>query len=441
MGFRRVVVLVAALAPVIVTLFSAAAVAEASSPPSGQIAFVRNGDIWAKAASGGSALRLTTTASHESDPAWSPDGSSIAFIRDGGQGQIWLMNADGTNQRRVPFTLSAQTMPGTDESGTSRMIDEVAFSPDGADITVCAHAATFDIPGGIFNDQLYLVHPDGTGQRRIGPLIGGAYAGMEGLSWRPAGDQLLLGELFRQGGGRIVRYDLQSDEVSIPFPSDYGGRTMWNPAWSPDGRYVAACVQDDPDAYMGPTHVAVIDMQTGEERALRPSALTESERIQPAWSPDGSWLACSSWGAQSADGPDAFLISADGAESRLFATNASDPVWCPSASAPAPAPAPAVALILNGLQRGVLKHGKSLGVRGTVTPTSLAGSKITITVQLRRGAKWPQVAAASTTITAKGAYVWTYKPTKRGGYRIRATIAQTTAFAAAASKWRKFTVN
>jgi Tol biopolymer transport system component len=33
-------------------------------------------------------------------PAWSPDGSQIAFLTDRtGHWEIWVMNADGSNQR------------------------------------------------------------------------------------------------------------------------------------------------------------------------------------------------------------------------------------------------------------------------------------------------------------------------------------------------------
>jgi Tol biopolymer transport system component len=43
-------------------------------------------------------------------PTWSPDGSQIAFLTDRtGQWEIWVMNADGSNQRSL---LPAGTLDG-----------------------------------------------------------------------------------------------------------------------------------------------------------------------------------------------------------------------------------------------------------------------------------------------------------------------------------------
>ena len=101
---------------------------------------------------------------------------------------------------------------------------------------------------------------------------------------------------------------------------------------------------------------------------------------------------------------------------------------------------PKLTVKLSGLTGGALKLGKSLTAKGTVTPTSLAGSTVTLTVQRKQGGKWLKVTSLTPTISAKGAYSAIYKPAKKGSYRIEATIAKTATNAAAATKWRAFKV-
>ena len=50
-------------------------------------------DIFTIPVQGGEPTRLTSEPATDFSPAWSPDGSSIAFSRNG---QVWVMNADGT---------------------------------------------------------------------------------------------------------------------------------------------------------------------------------------------------------------------------------------------------------------------------------------------------------------------------------------------------------
>ena len=108
--------------------------------------------------------------------------------------------------------------------------------------------------------------------------------------------------------------------------------------------------------------------------------------------------------------------------------------------AAAPIQTPALTLELSGLKSGTLQLGKRLTVKGTVTPTSLAGGTVTFTVQRKHDGKWLLITSRVRTIGSGGAYGWTYKPAQRGSYRIKATIAKTVMRTATTTKWLTFKV-
>jgi TolB protein len=81
--------------------------APAPSPDGSKIAFMssregNNYEIWVMNADGSNPKRLTENNNNDGLPTWSPDGQSIAFASDrGGAWAIWVMNADGSNQRKL----------------------------------------------------------------------------------------------------------------------------------------------------------------------------------------------------------------------------------------------------------------------------------------------------------------------------------------------------
>jgi TolB protein len=58
-------------------------------------------EIFLVAADGTGRTNLTRNPSWDGDPAWSPDGTQIAFTRRTDHGTIYLVNADGTDRRRL----------------------------------------------------------------------------------------------------------------------------------------------------------------------------------------------------------------------------------------------------------------------------------------------------------------------------------------------------
>ena len=125
-----------------------------------------NPEIYVARPDGSGVRRLTRTKGgvevlgDDGWPRWSPDGKRIVFSSNRtGNGEIWIMSADGSGQRRIAG------LAGRDEWAP-------AFSPDGTQIAFHSLAR-----GG--KSSLYVVRPDGTGLRSLG--VAGADA-----AWRPS---------------------------------------------------------------------------------------------------------------------------------------------------------------------------------------------------------------------------------------------------------------
>ena len=116
------------------------------SPDGQTIVFDMLGDIYTVPIDGGKATAVTNTIAWEFQPAYSPDGSRIAYVSDaGGADNIWVMDTDGSNARAV-----------TDNR--DNLFHNPAWSPDGQWIAARkGYVSSRSIPAG----SIWMVHVGG----------------------------------------------------------------------------------------------------------------------------------------------------------------------------------------------------------------------------------------------------------------------------------------
>ena len=79
-----------------------------------------NSEIYVMNADGSGQRRLTRNAAFDRAPAWSPDGRKIAFLRErDGKSGVYVMNADGSAQRRLTLDPPSKPLPGRRTGGRS----------------------------------------------------------------------------------------------------------------------------------------------------------------------------------------------------------------------------------------------------------------------------------------------------------------------------------
>jgi len=197
---------------------------------------------------GSNITQLTFSGSHSYDPAWSPDGTHIAFTsRRTGKQYIYIMTKDGSDVFRL-----------TDETSFAP-----AWSPDGKRIAFVCVVDNID--------QICVIDTDGSNRAQ---LTNGGVGALH-ISWSPDGAHILFG--CSPAPVQICAMD--ADGSNQTRLTQGPGANFW-PVWSPDGTQIAFVSNRHSINY----EVFIMDAD-GSNATQLTSSIREGR--SPSWSPNG----------------------------------------------------------------------------------------------------------------------------------------------------------
>ena len=231
----------------------------------------------------GATTKLTNSAGFaELQPAWSPDGGRILYVRRArlsGRPDLFVMNANGRGRTR----LTSTPVPERDPS----------WSPDGTGLVYAARTA----PGEPF--RIFVARADGSGREQLTSQKAGSDTAPV---WSPDGTRIAF--VSDRDGGFPELYLMNANGTGVKRMTT-NALIDANPSWSPDGTRVVfeRCCEN------GTSDLFTVDVTTRAEVGV--TASTSSQEFDPSWSPDGTRIAYDAFEVGQGN-IDIWVVNADG---------------------------------------------------------------------------------------------------------------------------------
>jgi Tol biopolymer transport system component len=254
-------------------------------PPScatncGRIVFVSdrdgNNEIYTCNADGSNVTRLTNNAAADEDPAWSPDGTQIAFIRDMGTwgGNLCIMNADGSNVVQKTFTGDVKN-PAWSPNGTMIAFTDGVVEATNSWVT---RITVMNLTNGVISEL----------PNTMGSSLEPSPA------WSPDGTKIVFNSDWWAWDFVADIHTICSNgsgftTLTSQFFNDYD---YWKPSWSPNGMKLSVIIH--PLNNSGALSSIAVMNADGTGLTIIKTDIgisVDNNETRTSWSPDGTRIA------------------------------------------------------------------------------------------------------------------------------------------------------